>query len=68
METAKKYMERWPVNPLQFPVAETIQALRHFKEFPFDLSQLNGVPVVSNQEWIVQRVNVCLSLTTGLIQ
>lgn len=68
MKMAQIFMERWPMNPLQFPLKETIQALRSLKEFPFDLSQIDSVPIVSNQKWIEPRVKICLSLTTQMIQ
>lgn len=65
---ARTYMERWPMNPLQFPLKETVAALRHFKEFPFDLKQLENVSITSRQEWVIPRVKMCLRLTTELIR
>ena len=66
--TARVYMERWPMNPLQFPLKEMVAALRHFKEFPYDLKQLDDVQIASRQDWIIPRVKMCLKLTKELIE
>ena len=64
---AQIYLDRWPMNPLKFPLRETVQALRHFKPFPYDMSALNHVRLSSDQNNILGRVQTCLQLTTKII-
>lgn len=64
---ARTYLQRWPFNPLQFPLAETVMALKHFKAFPYDLNALHETSISSIQENVVGRAKLCLSLTTQII-
>lgn len=66
-QIAQTYLDRWPMNPLQFPLVETVRALRHFKPFPYDLSELNHVRLNSDQSNVLGRVKTCLNLTAQII-
>lgn len=64
---ARTYLQRWPINPLQFPLAETVTALKYFKPFPYDLNALRGISISSVQKNVIERAKLCLKLTTQII-
>lgn len=61
-------IEKCLINPFQMTVKQLAGALRYQKEFPWDLSRLEGVTFSTLDTSIGQRVRSCLDVTISTIK